>query len=278
MGAIGQRSSFIAGATQRHRCTIADGTTAKAIDHISRSRSELPTSNYWGVLTSRCAKNLDKGRRAKNKVLDTNLLKAKERQWQGEAHHRSQAIKCLPSSPQTQGRNLATCASGDKRSKAQVGSHIGPQVLLPPPAVAPQHQEMDEIQSLCSGISSGGHALRVGLGPLVGQQIQQAHQDMDESSTNCWWIDDVLILGESATQVEHRAIAVVNMLTSMGIQVNQAKSMQHAAQQFPYVGHHFNLEANVVEPLPHKQTISHNLCKHQLKGWTFQPKNFAALA
>ena len=95
---------------------------------------------------------------------------------------------------------------------------------------------------------------------------------------HCWWIDDVLLLGESATQVEHRAIAVVKMLTSLGIHVNQGKSMQHAAQQFPYVGHQFNLQTNVVEPLPHKQTISHNLCKHQLKGWTFQPKNLAALA
>ena len=65
-----------------------------------------------------------------------------------------------------------------------MGSHIGPQVLLPPLAVAPQHQEMDEIQSLRSSISSGGHALRVGLGTLVGKQIQQANQDMDESSAN----------------------------------------------------------------------------------------------
>ena len=76
---------------------------------------------------------------------------------------------------------------------------------------------------------------------------------------HCWWIDNVLILGEAATQVDHRAITVVNMLTSLGIQVNLAKSMQHAAQQFPYVGHQFNLQTNVVEPLPHKQTISHNL-------------------
>ena len=44
------------------------------------------------------------------------------------------------------------------------------------------------------------------------------------------------------------------------------------------MGHQFSLQTNVVMPLPHKPSISHNLCKHQLKGWTFQPENLAALA
>jgi hypothetical protein len=95
---------------------------------------------------------------------------------------------------------------------------------------------------------------------------------------HCWWIDDVLILGETKKQTEERATALVNKLTTLGITVNKEKSMQQAQQNFTYVGHAFNLQHSTVSPLQQKQHTSEAMCKHQMKGSNFQPKNLAALA
>ena len=95
---------------------------------------------------------------------------------------------------------------------------------------------------------------------------------------HCWWINDVLILGETKKQAEFRATTLVNKLTSLGISVNMTKSMKEATQMFTYVGHEFDLQQDTVSPTHAKQIVTQSKCKQQLKGSRFQPKNLAALA
>ena len=71
-----------------------------------------------------------------------------------------------------------------------------------------------------------------------------------------WWIDDVLILGNTKEQAEERATSLVKNFTELGITVNKAKSMKEATQQFTYVGHHFNLQKDIVSPTQEKQKIT----------------------
>ena len=50
-----------------------------------------------------------------------------------------------------------------------------------------------------------------------------------------WYVDDVLIVGRTPQEVEHQAAAAIRLLTHLGIQVNQEKSMKSPAQKFPYL-------------------------------------------
>ena len=95
---------------------------------------------------------------------------------------------------------------------------------------------------------------------------------------HCWWIDDVLILGNTKEQAEERATSLVKKLTELGITVNKAKSMKEATQQFTYVGHHFDLQKDIVSPTQEKQKITQQKCTHQIKGNNFQPRHLASLA
>ena len=61
-----------------------------------------------------------------------------------------------------------------------------------------------------------------------------------------WYVDDVLIVGRTPQEAEHQAAATIRLLTDVGIQVNQEKSMEFLAQKIPYLGLILDLEANKV--------------------------------
>ena len=93
-----------------------------------------------------------------------------------------------------------------------------------------------------------------------------------------WWVDDILILGETQAQTEHRAAELINLFTALGVTVNQEKTMPQAAQRFTYVGHHINLQTNRITGIPTKVHHSITMTKHQMKSTRTTPIHLAALA
>ncbi len=95
---------------------------------------------------------------------------------------------------------------------------------------------------------------------------------------HAWYIDDVMILGRTKEETEYRAMTLVEKLTTLGIQVNQEKSMQAAAQTFRYLGHDINLKDNKITPILDKTRQTLRMVKHQQTGKRTQARNLAALA
>lgn len=95
---------------------------------------------------------------------------------------------------------------------------------------------------------------------------------------HAWWIDDILIMGETKEQTEQNATRLVEILTSLGIQINTEKSDKEATMQIKYVGQHINLQEMKYQPLKEKTDMSIAMIKKQMEGKRFQPRNLAALA
>ena len=95
---------------------------------------------------------------------------------------------------------------------------------------------------------------------------------------HCWWVDDILLLGPTKEETERRAVALIQLLTQLGVTANGDKSMTRAQQQVTYVGQRIDLRNNKVSSIPEKNQISVTMVRKQIKGSTFQPRNMAALA
>jgi hypothetical protein len=95
---------------------------------------------------------------------------------------------------------------------------------------------------------------------------------------HCWWVDDILLLGETKAEVEHRATALVDKLTQLGMAVNTEKSMTQAAQRLTYLGHQIDLSKNVLIPEPEKAKHVNKAVRKMTKGNNFPPVHLAALA
>jgi hypothetical protein len=93
-----------------------------------------------------------------------------------------------------------------------------------------------------------------------------------------WWVDDILLLGETKQIVEDRAVRLINLLTKLGIHVNSEKSMKAASQTVIYVGHELNLEKHKIFPLPEKSQAILKLARKQGPGKNLRPKDLASLA
>ena len=75
-----------------------------------------------------------------------------------------------------------------------------------------------------------------------------------------------------------RASKTVQLLTQLGKQVNQKKSLSQPQQQVTYLGHIWDLKQNKIRPqMPKVQDALKNV-KHQLKGNVATPKHIAATA
>ena len=85
-----------------------------------------------------------------------------------------------------------------------------------------------------------------------------------------WYVDDIAILGETELQVERMTTALINFLTTLGIEVNSKKSMKQAVEQFDYLG-------QTISPPPSKLKKALNLAKKQLKTHTCVPHHLARL-
>ena len=93
-----------------------------------------------------------------------------------------------------------------------------------------------------------------------------------------WRVDDVLILGRSQEETNLRATKLVNLLTSLGIQVNPDKSMHNASQIVTYLGHQIDLKHNKIRPIPQKTAQAYKLATKLANGQTLTPKKLASLA
>ena len=95
---------------------------------------------------------------------------------------------------------------------------------------------------------------------------------------HCWWVDDILLLGSSAGEVESRAVQLIDKLTKLGLQVNVKKSMTKAAQKVSYLGHQLDFTTNQIQPEPEKQATTLQAVRKALKGNNFVPTHLASLA
>ena len=93
-----------------------------------------------------------------------------------------------------------------------------------------------------------------------------------------WYVDDILCLGETKNQAEHRAQRLVTLLASIGICVNASKCMQEASQQVVYLGHVLDLKNNLVKPQEVKTQASLKMAKHLLASSNCAPKLLGSLA
>jgi hypothetical protein len=93
-----------------------------------------------------------------------------------------------------------------------------------------------------------------------------------------WWVDDVLLLGRTQEETELRAVALIHLLTGLGIKCNEKKSMKKASQEVTYVGHVFHLKEGLIWPVEEKRRLTLKMVKKQLKGHTVVAQWLAALA
>jgi len=78
---------------------------------------------------------------------------------------------------------------------------------------------------------------------------------------HCWWVDDILILGD--------------LLSSLGIRVNKDKSMTAPAQVVQYVGHVINFQDNKLHPVPSKLPLTLRVLKEAGRGLKILPRHLA---
>ena len=91
-------------------------------------------------------------------------------------------------------------------------------------------------------------------------------------------MDDILFLRPTKEETERRAVALIQLLTQLGVTDNGGKSMTRAQQQVTYVGQRIDLRNNKVSSIPEKNQNYISMVRKQVKGTTFQPRNMAALA
>ena len=96
--------------------------------------------------------------------------------------------------------------------------------------------------------------------------------------THCWYVDDVMVLGETKMMCEQMAAKLVHLLTSLGIKVNIEKTMKEASQKVTYLGHIFNLKEALLEPVPEKQAMLLKKIRHAMKSQVATPQHLCALA
>ena len=95
---------------------------------------------------------------------------------------------------------------------------------------------------------------------------------------HCWYVDDILILGQTKEDTETKATRLVKLLTSLGVRINQTKSMSEARQCVTYLGHQVDLLNNQISPVDEKAKGALNMTKKQAQGNTYIPKHMAQLA
>ena len=63
-----------------------------------------------------------------------------------------------------------------------------------------------------------------------------------------WFVDDILILGQTQAQTMERESKIVQLLAHLGIQINLKKSLSQPQQQITYLGHIWDLKQSKIKP------------------------------
>ena len=94
----------------------------------------------------------------------------------------------------------------------------------------------------------------------------------------CWWVDDILVLGRSKQEAEHRAARLSDLLTGLGITINCSKSMPAASQHILYLGHHISLDTGIIHHCPSKTSQLTTMTTNLHRRRQVQPTMIAGLA
>ena len=95
---------------------------------------------------------------------------------------------------------------------------------------------------------------------------------------HCWYVDDVLILGETKNMCEEKAAKLVNLLTTLGVKVNVDKTMVEASQIVHYIGHSIDLQNGLLQPIQAKLASLKKAINHQIRSNVATPRHLCALA
>ena len=93
-----------------------------------------------------------------------------------------------------------------------------------------------------------------------------------------WWVDDILLLGNSSQEVAHKMCLLIDKLTDLGIQINRDKTNTEPSTTVTYLGHIIDLTNNCLRPTTDKAQGLTTTAKKLLSGRKFQPKLMASLA
>ena len=94
----------------------------------------------------------------------------------------------------------------------------------------------------------------------------------------CWYVDDILLLGESHHHVMSCLMYVLQLLTQLGLRVNFAKSHLIPTQSLIYLGQVIHLAHRSVSSVPLKAQGCRFMAHKVTSGNTVRPCNVASLA
>ena len=115
--------------------------------------------------------------------MDTGLWPGKEGLRQNTPHHRPTTSQPMSPSTKTQSRIMEHHSRNRGEEGSFLGHHTRSQGFLPPPTNEQDNAEVDEIPVQQSELSDPSNALWLGPQPMVGKQVHQTDQRMDEHTT-----------------------------------------------------------------------------------------------
>ena len=92
-----------------------------------------------------------------------------------------------------------------------------------------------------------------------------------------WYVDDLLLLGESRQEVLSKACQLVALFSQLGIQIHQSK-WTRPSQMVTYLGQVLDLQRGLFCPLPSKFQVAQRLARKAAKAKTIVPQHLARLA
>ena len=94
----------------------------------------------------------------------------------------------------------------------------------------------------------------------------------------CWYVDDILLLGETPSHVLNCLKYLLQLLTQLGIRVNFPKCNLTPCQSLPYLGQMLHLALRTIAPIPLKAQGCRWMARKLSSGNTIRPCNLASLA
>ena len=116
--------------------------------------------------------------------------------------------------------------------------------------------------------------------PFLGPPTLQAHATAPSRHgfVLCWYVDDILLLGETPSHVLNCLKYLLQLLTQLGIRVNFPKCNLTPCQSLPYLGQMLHLALRTIAPIPLKAQGCRWMARKLSSGNTIRPCNVASLA
>ena len=240
----------------------------------------ITDDNYWRILQNRSNKRNDKGGSAKNLQMDTNFWK-RERDSNKvrfitdlRAFNKCHGIQ--RHHPQTWGQLLESL----NNKKLQWGITMDLKGYFHHLQLHPATQRWMRFWYGNKGYQILAMPFGWSLSPFWSHRFAQPirHQLHRMNIIHSWWVDDLLVLGETPEEVTEKALKVINLLTRLGIQINSEKTMREPSQRLVYLGHQLDLKSGMVVHMAEKTQAILKYTIRQLKSKVCTPRWLAALA